>query len=142
MIDESCMYCAENEHLQSLMIRVCELGGYRLYLFRDQTYPGRCILAFKDHKRKLADLTAEESAEFFARVHDVSRMLDEVFQPYQVNIAMFGDKVKHLHCHFVPKYEGGTDFGGMFQMNPVPEKMLSDKEYDAVCARIRAYFGV
>jgi ATP adenylyltransferase len=141
MYDQDCMYCAENEHLQSLMLPVCEVDGFRLYLFRDQTYPGRCIVAFRDHKRKLSELTVGETADYFACIRRVAQMLDELFHPEQVNIAMFGDKVRHLHCHLVPKYVGGTDFGGMFQMSPAPAKLLTQPEYEAIIASMKDYFA-
>lgn len=141
MYDSNCMYCTENDHLQSLMIPVCEVDGFKLYLFRDQSYPGRCIIAFRDHKRKLSDLTSDETKDFFASVRHVAQMLDELFNPAQVNIAMFGDKVRHLHCHLVPKYVDGPDFGGMFQMSPVPSKLLTQEEYESLISSMRGYFA-
>lgn len=123
------------------MLPVCEVDGFRLYLFRDQTYPGRCIVAFRDHKRKLSELTVGETADYFACIRRVAQMLDELFHPEQVNIAMFGDKVRHLHCHLVPKYVGGTDFGGMFQMSPAPAKLLTQPEYEAIIASMKDYFA-
>ena len=54
---------------------------------------------------------------------------------------MFGDKVRHLHCHLVPKYVGGTDFGGMFQMSPAPAKLLTQPEYEAIIASMKDYFA-
>ena len=36
MKDASCMYCAENEKLQSLMLPIAELSTGKLYLFKEQ----------------------------------------------------------------------------------------------------------
>ena len=61
MKDASCMYCAENERLQSLMLPIADLPTGKLYLFKEQTYFGRVVLAYKDHVNHLTDLTDEEA---------------------------------------------------------------------------------
>lgn len=40
-----CMYCEENENLALLMAPICELPSSRVYLFRNQAYRGRCVVA-------------------------------------------------------------------------------------------------
>lgn len=140
MYDQTCMYCTENQQLQELMLYVCHVEGFPLYLFKDQTYLGRCILAYNEHERKVSELSENQFVSYCRCIQKIAKMIEDLFRPYQTNIAMFGDKVSHLHCHLVPKYEGGTDFGGMFQMSPVPSRMLNEKEYDDIIRKMREYF--
>lgn len=135
--DNSCMYCTENQTLQDLMIPICDLTASRLYLFRNQAYRGRCVLAWKDHVNEYFDLTAEEAALFAEDMRRVSAAISKAFSPKKVNLGMYNDKGTHLHCHIVPKYEGGLSFGSTFEMNPQPAVLLSDAEYEEIIAAIR-----
>ena len=49
-MSNNCFYCQKNEALDELMIEVCELEASTLYLFKEQTYRGRCLVAFNGHK--------------------------------------------------------------------------------------------
>ena len=51
-------------------------------------------------------------------VAHAARALHAAFHPNKVNYGAYGDTGCHLHMHLVPKYEGGDEWGGTFQMNP------------------------
>ena len=51
-----CMYCEENENLALLMAPICELPSSRVYLFRNQAYRGRCVVAAGNHAGREACL--------------------------------------------------------------------------------------
>ena len=138
MFDSNCMYCTENEKLTSIMIPVCKVDGFSLYLHKNQTYLGRSILAYSDHVGTVAEMDPELCKRFFAAGQKVAQALTEVFHPGQVNLGMYADQVRHAHIHFAPKYEGGPDWGGIFQMNPQPEKHLTDAEYADIIAKLQA----
>ena len=110
--------------------------GY-LYLFKEQSKPGRVILAYKDHVSEMIDISDEERSEFFAEVAQVARALHKVFNPDKVNYGAYGDTGCHLHMHIVPKYNGGHEWGGTFTMNP-DQVYLTDEEYEAMAEKIRA----
>ena len=137
MLDSECMYCTKNEALLNIMIPICDVDGFPLYLNRNQTYRGRTILAYDNHTGKIADMEMKRGAEFFSAVQKVTKAITEVFNPRQINLGTFGDKMCHVHFHIVPKYEGGVDFGGVFQMNPQPEVRLNEEEYDEMIKSIR-----
>ena len=137
MFDQLCMYCTKNETLRSIMLPVCEVDGFSLYLHRNQTYLGRCVLAYCDHVATVAEMDTQTEMRFFAAAQKVARALTDVFSPGQINMGMYADKVRHAQIHIVPKYEGGPDWGDTFRMNPQPEKLLSPQEYEQMIARIR-----
>ena len=133
-----CMYCTENEALKALMIPFYTLGHSKVYLFRNQSYRGRCVLAYKEHVNEFFDLSPEDTAAFAQDIRLVSLALHNAFSPKKVNLGMYNDKGTHLHCHIVPKYEGGPSFGSTFEMNPEPAALLSDAEYDELIRKITA----
>ena len=53
-----------------------------------------------------------------------------------MNYGAYGDTGCHLHMHLVPKYEGGPEWGGVFEMNP-GKVLLTDEEYEAIAEKIR-----
>ncbi|MCC8014977.1 MAG: HIT family protein [Eubacterium sp.] len=133
----SCLYCDDKAKLDSLMIPICDLKVSKLYLFREQTYYGRCVVAYKDHGRELFDLSDEEAAELFADVKRVGAAINKAVNPAKVNYGMFSDTLPHLHVHIAPKQEGGHTFGGTFEMNVNPPKYLTDEEYAEIIGKIK-----
>lgn len=125
---KECLYCTDNETLHKLMIPIAELSVSRVFLFKEQTYHGRCLVAYKDHINDLNELSDEDRNAFMADVARTTRAMQKVFNPYKINYGAYSDKLSHLHFHLAPKYEGGPDFGGTFRMNP-DEVYLTDAEY-------------
>ena len=133
---KDCLYCQNNETLHSLMIEVATLRVSRLFIFKEQTYHGRCLVAYKDHVDDLNLLSDEERNAFMADVAQVTRAMQKVFNTAKINYGAYSDTLSHLHFHLIPKYVDGPDFGGVFQMNP-KKTYLSDKEYAEMAEAIK-----
>lgn len=136
--DMNCMYCSENEKLDSLMLYIADLGVSKLYLFKEQTYYGRCVLAYKGHVKELYELSDEESAKFTKDICTAAKAIAKSVNPEKMNYGMYSDKLPHLHCHLVPKQVDGYSFGGTFDMNVEPAKYLSDLEYSEIIEKIKS----
>ena len=135
---KECLYCTNNQTLQDLMIEFAQLSVSRAFLFKEQSYHGRCLVAYKDHVNDLNELSDEERNAFMADVARVTRAMQKAFNPVKINYGAYSDKLSHLHFHLAPKYEGGPDYGGTFQMNP-GKVYLSDAEYQEMIAKIKQY---
>ncbi|AGF57107.1 diadenosine tetraphosphate (Ap4A) HIT family hydrolase [Clostridium saccharoperbutylacetonicum] len=134
--DEKCFYCSKNEELDKLMIKICDLEVSTVYLFKEQTYKGRCNVVFKEHKSEVAELTEQEASSFIKDVRRVAQAIHKAFTPNKINYGAFADTMKHLHFHLVPKYEGGPSWGGTFEMNP-QQVYLSDEEYNELIDKVK-----
>ncbi len=132
-----CLYCSRNQLQHDLMIEICNLGASTLFLFKEQTYRGRCVVAYKDHVNELFELSPEDQQAFMADVSHVAKTMSSVFGAKKINYGAYSDKLQHLHFHIVPKYEDGPDFGGIFQMNP-QKVYLCDAEYQTLIDKIKA----
>lgn len=137
MKDSNCGYCMRGELLEKFGIFICELDVSSLILFKEQSKPGRCIVAYKDHVSEMVDISDEERNAFFADVNRVAKAIHAAFHPDKLNYGAYGDTGCHLHFHLVPKYEGQDEWGGVFQMNP-DKKYLSDAEYQEMIEKIKA----
>lgn len=134
---ENCLYCKNKEKLDSLMIPICELSVTKLYLFRDQNYYGRCVIAYKEHGKELYELNDEESLLFIKDMQRVGKAIQKAVNATKINYGMYSDTLPHLHVHIVPKVKDGYGFGGTFEMNPSPAKFLTDEEYAVIIDKIR-----
>jgi diadenosine tetraphosphate (Ap4A) HIT family hydrolase len=91
---------------------VADLEVSTLYITKDHAYRGRCILALKEHKT-------------------------EMFQLSSGDAEAFGDTYPHLHFHLVPKYKGGKSWGGPFELAPDPAEILPEGELAELIKTIR-----
>ena len=137
MKDQTCAYCTGGELLDKFGIKICDLGVSQLILFKEQSKPGRCIVAYKDHVSEIVDISDEERNAFLADVVRAARALHKAFQPDKVNYGAYGDTGCHLHMHLVPKYRGQDEWGGVFQMNP-GKTFLTAEEYAEMIEKIKA----
>ena len=133
---KNCLYCQNNETLHQLMIEIAPLKVSRLFLFKEQTYRGRCLVAYNQHVNDLNELTDEERNDFMADVARATRAMQQAFQPEKINYGAYSDKLSHLHFHLAPKYVDGPDYGGTFRMNP-GEVYLTDAEYTGMIQALR-----
>ncbi|MBP3579275.1 MAG: HIT family protein [Lachnospiraceae bacterium] len=137
MKDINCAYCMRGELLDKFGIFICDLQVSSLILFKEQSKPGRVIVAYKDHVSEIVNISEEERNLFMADVTRAAKALHAAFKPNKVNYGAYGDTGCHLHMHLVPKYEGGDEWGGIFQMNP-GKVYLTDAEYAEMIEKIKA----
>lgn len=135
---QQCLYCTNNATLDSLMIKIADLDVSRVFLFKEQTYKGRCLVAYNGHVNDLNELSDEERNAFMADVVRVTRAMQKAFNPEKINYGAYSDKLCHLHFHLAPKYVDGPDYGGVFRMNP-GEVYLSDSEYAEMIDKVKQY---
>lgn len=134
---KECLYCTENKTLQDLMLPIAELSVSKVFLFKEQSYKGRCLVAYNKHVNDLNELSDAERDAFMSDVVKVTRAMQKVFSPEKINYGAYADKLSHLHFHLVPKYVDGLDYGGTFQMNP-QKVYLTEDEYRKMIEAIRA----
>ena len=136
MKDCNCGYCVGGEPLAKFGIKICDLTVSQLILFKEQSHPGRVIVAYKDHVSELVDISDEERSAFFADVAKAAKAVHAAFHPDKVNYGAYGDGGCHLHFHLVPKYKDAYEWGTPFAMNP-GKTFLTDGEYDKMITKIQ-----
>lgn len=137
MENTTCFYCDKGIELQNLMIEVAKLKVSTLYLNKDQTHKGRCIVAFNRHVKELHHLESEELHLFIKDVSNVAKILDASLHPSKLNYGIYGDLVSHLHVHLVPKYKESPGWGEAFINNPDQKCFLSDEDCANLIQNIR-----
>ena len=123
------------------MIEVGHLSVSRVFIFKEQTYHGRCLVSYDKHVDDLNLLSDDERNAFMSDVARVTRAMQNLFNPDKINYGAYADTLEHLHFHLIPKYQGGPDFGGVFQMNP-QQVYLSEAEYTEMAAKLKKELGL
>ncbi len=137
--DTNCAYCMREENpalYQKFAYFVCHLNVSDLYVFREQSHPGRCIVVYKDHVSEMVDLSKKDREAFIEDINHVASAIHKAFSPDKLNYGFYGDTGHHLHCHLCPKYKGGYEWGGVFLMDPNIKK-LSDEELKPIAEKIK-----
>ncbi len=76
---KQCLYCTNNQTLHDLMIEFAQLSVSRAFLFKEQTYRGRCLVAYNGHVNDLNELSDEERNAFMSDVVRRTRAMQKVF---------------------------------------------------------------
>lgn len=135
-MNNDCLYCNRNQTQKDLMIEICNLSVSTVFLFKEQSYKGRCIVAYKDHVKELYELQGNELLLFMEDVNKAARAINELFSPAKINYGAYSDKLPHLHIHLVPKYVGGIDYGSTFVMNP-QKVYFTETEYTKLIDQLK-----
>jgi diadenosine tetraphosphate (Ap4A) HIT family hydrolase len=135
---KDCFYCARDERLTKIVIEICRLEVSTLYLSREQTYRGRCVVALDAHETELFHLDPETLQRFTRDVARAAAALQRAFGPDKINYAIYGDLAPHLHYHLVPKYRGGPSWGEPFALHPPARQSLSEERYREIIGAITA----
>ena len=133
---QNCLYCQNKAALDALMIKIADLEVSTLYLFKEQSHPGRCVVAYKDHLGHQQQIPQEDWVKFMLDTRRAAQSIEKAFGPDRINFGAFSDTLNHAHWHLVPKYKDGFEWGGTFAMNP-QKTYLTEEEYAATIEKIR-----
>lgn len=123
-----CVYC-EHE-FPSNVVFICELDASKIFLHKEQTHAGRCVVVEKEHHRELYELSDEVLAAYMRNVATVAKAIDSIYHPDKINYGYFSDVMGHIHFHVVPKWKDREEWGGTFVSN-LDKTYLTDEEYAA-----------
>jgi diadenosine tetraphosphate (Ap4A) HIT family hydrolase len=85
-----------------------------VFVAQNQSYLGRCVVWCKrENALDLTDATEEEREELFYILKSLKDTVYNVFKSDWFNYSFLGNLVRHLHCHFVPRYAAERVFEGM-----------------------------
>ena len=107
-----CPFCAPGEDNDGFWIKVKPLTISTLYLDRNQTYRGHCLLVFGPrHVVGLESLSAREFDSFGGDLREAASAVAGACKPDLMNYASLGNIIPHLHWHLVPRYKSDPRWG-------------------------------
>jgi diadenosine tetraphosphate (Ap4A) HIT family hydrolase len=121
------------------MIEIAPLEVSTLFLVKEQSHRGRCVVAHREHTKEIFDLPKAEYEAFMRDVARAAKAVNEAVKPDKINYGAFADTNPHLHFHIVPKYKDGCSWGKIFEMAPQKKHYLSDDGYKDLIANIKLH---
>jgi diadenosine tetraphosphate (Ap4A) HIT family hydrolase len=108
---------------------VASLQVSTLYLARNQTYRGHCLLILDiRHATRPDQLSATEWASFCADLHRAQGAVVRAVQPDHINIASLGNVMPHLHWHIIPRYRRDPRWGGPIWPEEIEHRLTAADE--------------
>lgn len=77
---DNCFYCEHNQTMHERMIPIITFDATTVYLNRDQTHPGRVIVALNWHVDEIFELTSEQRFEFIQEVSFTAKTIKKTLQ--------------------------------------------------------------
>lgn len=121
-----CIFCKSSE-LEDALIK--EYSYWKIYLHKNQAYLGRCMIALNRHLEDIFDINQQEFNQLFEIIKNLKSVTKELFNVDLFNYASFGNYVKHVHLHFIPRYLKKVNFLGITFEDKTPGKNYAP--YDA-----------
>lgn len=115
----NCLYCninsgpAVSEHF----IRFLETTDIMIYLHRDQSLPGRFVVATRSHFDDVTEIPPDIFSEFFNLAGKYGRAVKAVFPgTVKINLALCGNapEARHPHLHVIPRHTGDRHWPAFF----------------------------
>jgi ATP adenylyltransferase len=135
-----CQGLAADDDRRHLIVLRTPLSVVLLNLFPYNN--GHLLIAPRAHKGRLDDLSADELLETMQTMRRLIRLLDELMHPDGYNIGLNLGRAagaglpSHLHWHFVPRWQGDTNFMTVVTDVRVIVQSL-DALYDLLVAKLR-----
>lgn len=83
---------------------VAHLGLSELRLQDDANYPWLLLVPRVPGARELTDLDRHQQTLLLAEIDRCSRVLQSLFRPEKLNIAILGNRVEQLHVHLIARF--------------------------------------
>ena len=137
-----CVFCEAQER-QDEEALIVHRGPTCFVILNKYPYNnGHVMIVPKRHVGRLAELHADELAEFAQLTQQAERVLTDAYDPHGFNMGLNLGKpagagvLYHLHMHVVPRWNGDTNF-----MTVVGETRVLPEELHQAGARVRAGFA-
>jgi diadenosine tetraphosphate (Ap4A) HIT family hydrolase len=126
-----------NEHCDF----VAALSVSSLYLAKNQTYRGQCLLIFDlRHAARPDQLSAHEWQAFCADLFVAQGAVMRTVSPNHINVESLGNVVPHLHWHIVPRYWNDARWGAPIWLTSIAdmvETRLSEHEREELIGKLQ-----
>ena len=112
---------------------VAQLGVSIVGVYSDARFPGRCIVSLNAHHEHLEDVDSEMVLGFLLDVQCSMRAIKAATGSEQVDVAILGNTVAHVHAHLIPRYPEKEAFPALTPWDdPRPRAKMEQDDLDAI----------
>jgi diadenosine tetraphosphate (Ap4A) HIT family hydrolase len=125
---------------------VAALSVSSLYLAKNQTYRGQCLLIFDlRHAARPDQLSVQEWQAFCADLFVAQGAITRTVRPDHINVESLGNVVPHLHWHIVPRYWNDARWGApiwLTSLADMNDTRLGERERQALISEFQNALAV
>lgn len=114
---------------------VCDLGFCKVLLEDNVLCPWIFLVPKKENVRNMLDLTTNERLTLTKEIEKAEKIMNKLFHPTQMNIAMIGNLTPQLHVHVICRYDTDPYWPGTVWNQP--GKKYPPKVKEEIISRIR-----
>jgi len=131
----NCRFC-HTDQLRRDPYFIGDHGNAIVRLMEDQYFEGWTLVILKKHIEEYFELSVDERNRLETVMEHVARAIRAVLRPDHLNYALFGNEVRHVHWHVIPRYEDD----GLWGRPPWPHKFkhMRRSEVERLVAALRA----
>lgn len=77
--------------------------------------------------KNIFDLSEQEKSLFWQDINKLGEIVKQIYNPTQINIAIFGNYTNQLHCHIIPRFD--NDFAwpkSVFEVKTTKKTQISE----------------
>ena len=141
-VGTACPLCAPRRDISEYMYRVRQMSVSSLYLTREQTYRGACVLIYDtEHAVRIDQLPKQQWSSLASDIQEAETAVFTALAPDHINVESLGNSIPHLHWHILPRYKNDGRWGGpvwLTTREEMPSRQLEDSEYQLLADSINA----
>ena len=145
----NCLVCEQNNHDKEPLLKVIwESSAWVLHHDLGSPVLGWLILQPRRCVQGVSKLTRQEASEFGSISRDVALGMELILNVPKVYSLSFGERVSHLHAHFVPRYPDMPEEYLAFGIGDLYRDTLAGlreppvtKDLDRVICKLKKYFS-
>jgi diadenosine tetraphosphate (Ap4A) HIT family hydrolase len=93
-----------NEKILNDTNLICELPLCKFLLMNDSNYPWFILVPRKSNIVELFDLSKEDRNQLDCEIVEVSKFINDIYNPDKINIANLGNIVSQFHVHIIARF--------------------------------------
>lgn len=82
---------------------IAKLAVSDLCFVSDHRFPGRCVVALRQHATELFDLSPAVRHAFADDVSTAAQAIKLAVNAFKMNYEILGNADPHVHCHLIPR---------------------------------------
>jgi diadenosine tetraphosphate (Ap4A) HIT family hydrolase len=87
-----------------------ELKLSKLLLMNNKLYPWFILVPKRSNITEIIDLNFEDQKILLSEINEISKIIQQKYQPDKLNIAALGNVVSQLHIHIIARYKNDATF--------------------------------
>ena len=112
----------------------------RLLLMKDANYPWFILVPDREAITEIHHMSETDQQQLWRESAQLSRVLEQAFQPDKLNIAALGNVVPQLHVHHVVRYQSDPAWPARV-WGAVPTKAYEEAAVSTLIEKVQALLG-